>query len=91
MANVYQLSTFYPLLNGPDLLSSKTKPRPCPLPAFVVVEQDCIIFFSKYTLIPLLLIARGVIAGVFQAAYLYTPEVSRTKIVLTGLFWFVTP
>ncbi|CAB0002082.1 unnamed protein product [Nesidiocoris tenuis] len=39
----------------------------------------------KYTLIPLLLIARGVIAGVFQAAYLYTPEVYTSGLRSVGL------
>uniref|UniRef100_A0A0A9ZAP7 Synaptic vesicle 2-related protein n=1 Tax=Lygus hesperus TaxID=30085 RepID=A0A0A9ZAP7_LYGHE len=40
---------------------------------------------QRLVLIPLLLIARGVIAGVFQAAYLYTPEVYTSGLRSVGL------
>lgn len=42
-------------------------------------------FASRTTLTIILFLARGVIAGLFQAAYIYTPEVYPTALRSVGV------
>lgn len=47
------------------------------------VEIYC--FFRRVLLTVMLFFARGIIAGVFQAAYVYTPEVYPTSLRAVGV------
>lgn len=42
-------------------------------------------FFRRAYLTIMLFLARGIIAGVFQAAYVYTPEVYPTSLRAVGV------
>lgn len=42
-------------------------------------------YFSRVYLTVTLFVARGIIAGVFQAAYVYTPEVYPTPLRAVGV------
>jgi len=64
----------------------------------IFVNSGCyyLVFFSRIFLTSMLFLARGITAGVFQAAYVYTPEVgllvkdaiySARRMLYASIYW----